>query len=99
MVLVVAAVVVADALVVVAQVVAVVVVMAPALALRRAQVANRILALRTRVQVTVTDLLTHDLHAQVTHVQPVLALLKQSLAVNARTLAVAKNASPASPPF
>ena len=93
--------VVVDALVavVVAQVVAVVVVMAPVLALRRAQVANRILALRTRVQVTATDLLTHVLHAQVTHVQPVLALLKQSLAVNARTLAVAKNASPASPPF
>jgi len=94
------AVVAADALVVAVVVAQVAVaVMDLALALRRAQVANRILALRTRVQVTATDLLTHVLHALVTHVQPVLALLKQSLAVNARTLAVAKNASPASPPF
>jgi hypothetical protein len=45
------------------------------------------------------DLLTHALHALLTHVQQVHVLLNQSLAVNVGTLAVAKNGSPKSSPF
>jgi len=84
---------------VVAQAVVAVVDMALVPALKRAQVVKLILVLRTHVQVTAIALLTLAQVALVIHVLPALALLKQSLVGNVRTLAVAKNASSASPPF